>query len=405
MPNYTYTARDRVGEVSTGTIFAEDDAQLRDLLRSNDLYLTKFRKSADSTTKQQQSIFRPRKVKLGDMVVMSRQFATLIRAGLPIVEAVGTLVLQTENPILAEALSDIRISVLSGSTLSEGMRKHPKVFNDLYVSLVDAGEVGGVLEHTLEVAATQFDKEANLREQVKAAMTYPKLVVAASIGVVAFMLIFIVPVFAGVYQQFRAELPPITQLLVTMSDVTVRFWWMLILAVFGIVYAFNKYRATDKGRHVVDAALLQIPILGKVLRKISIARFTQTFAGATKGGIPIVKALTVSANTCGNVIIRDAVMHVALMVQEGTPLSAPLDQTGEFPPMVTRMISAGEKSGNLDEMLDEVSKFYQRDVDYSVQRMTKLIEPIMTILVGVIVLFVLLALYMPIFNLSNVIKR
>jgi type IV pilus assembly protein PilC len=405
MPNYSYTARDRVGKVATGTIFAENDAELRDVLRSNDLYLTKYRKSADSTTTQQQSIFRPRKVKLGDMVIMSRQFATLIRAGLPVVESLGTLVFQTENPILADALSDVRVSVLSGETLSDAMRKHPKVFNDLYISLVDAGEVGGVLDQTLEVAATQFDKEANLREQVKAAMTYPKLVVLASIGVVTFMLTFIVPVFAGVYDQFHATLPAITQLLVTMSFVVRKFWWLVIAAVFAVMYLFKRYRETPKGRQLIDSLTLQVPVLGKVLRKIAIARFTQTFAGATKGGIPIVRALSVSANTCGNVIIRDAVLGVAQQVQEGTPLSVPLDQSGEFPPMVTRMIAAGEKSGNLDEMLDEVSKFYQRDVDYSVQKMTKLIEPLMTILVGVIVLFVLLALYMPIFNLSNVIKK
>lgn len=406
MPNYRYTARDRHGEAKNGIVFAENDRHLREVLRSTDLFLTKFVQVDDNKAEEtQRSLFAPRRVRLGDMVEFSRQMATLVRAGIPIVEALGTVVFQTDNPVLADALREVRVDVLAGSSLAGAMRQHPKIFDELYISLVDAGEAGGVLDQTLEVAADQFDKRAVLREQVKAAMTYPILVVVASILVVAFMLVFIVPTFAGVYKTFDQELPAITQLLLTMSHVMTKLWWIVVLVVLGIIVFVRYAYSTDKGRHVIDNLLLRIPLVGKVLRKIAIARFTQTWSGATKGGIPILRALAVSANTSGNVIIRDAVMEVAATVQEGSPLGPPLDETGQFPPMVTRMIASGESSGNLDLMLEEVTKFYQRDVDYSVQKMTKMLEPIMTVFVGGIVLFVLLALYMPVFNLTNVIKR
>lgn len=406
MPNFRYTARDRNGEPKNGIVFAENDRHLREILRSTDLYLTKFQQVDDTKAEGQQTrLFAPRKVRLVDMVEFSRQLATLVRAGIPIVEALGTVAFQTDNPILADAIREVRIDVLAGSSLAGAMRQHPKIFDDLYISLVEAGEAGGVLDQTLEVAADQFDKRAVLREQVKAALTYPILVIVASIGVVAFMLIFIVPTFAGVYRGFKKELPGITKMLIGMSNVVTQWWWIVLLVVIGLIIFVRSYYKTDKGRHVIDQMLLGIPIVGKVLRKIAIARFAQTLSGATKGGIPILKALSVSANTSGNVIIRDAVIEVASNVQEGSPLGPPLDETGQFPPMVTRMIASGESSGNLDLMLEEITKYYQRDVEYSVQRMTKLLEPIMTVIVGGIVLFVLLALYMPTFMLTEVIKR
>lgn len=406
MPNYRYSARDKKGEAKNGIVFAENDRHLRDILRSTDLYLTKYSLVDDAKAVAPETrLFAPRRVRLGDMVEFSRQLATLVRAGIPIVESLGTVAFQTDNPILAETLREVRVDVLAGSSLAGAMRQHPKVFNELYISLVDAGEAGGVLDQTLEVAADQFDKQAVLREQVKAAMTYPILVIVASIGVIAFMLVFIVPTFAGVYKGFNKELPAITQLLVTMSDIATKWWYIVLLVTVGFVLAVRQYYKTEGGRLVIDRILLKLPLVGKVLRKIAIARFTQTWSGATKGGIPILKALSVSANTSGNVLIRNAVMEVASNVQEGSPLGPPLDETGQFPPLVTRMIASGESSGNLDLMLEEITKFYQRDVEYAVQKMTKLLEPIMTVVVGAIVLFVLLALYMPVFMLTQVIKR
>ena len=406
MPNYRYTARDRLGESKSGVAFAESDVHLRDVLRSGDLFLTRFRQVEEAQTKSQiRGLFSPRKVRLGDMVEFSRQLATLVRAGITIVEALSAVQMQTENPVLADTLNEVRIDVLAGSSLTGALKQHPKVFSDLFISLVEAGEAGGVLDQTLEIAADQFDKEAVLKQQVKAAMTYPKLVIAAVVLVVAFMLTFIVPAFGKVYQGFNKELPAITQMLIVMSNAVTKWWWVILLAAIAFVIGFKRYRETPEGRKVIDTLVLKLPVFGKVMRKIAIARFTQTWTGATKGGIPILKALAVSANTAGNVVIRDAVMKVAVSVQDGSPLGPPLDETGQFPPLVTRMIASGEKSGNLDLMLAEVTKFYQRDVDYAVTKMTKILEPAMTVIVGAVVLFVLLALYMPVFMLPQTIRR
>lgn len=406
MPNYRYTARDRLGDSKSGVAFAESDVHLRDVLRSGDLFLTRFQQVEEAHTKSQvRGLFSPRSVRLGDMVEFSRQLATLVRAGITIVEALSAVQMQTENPILADTLNEVRIDVLAGSSLTGALKQHPKVFSDLFISLVEAGEAGGVLDQTLEIAADQFDKEAVLKQQVKAAMTYPKLVIAAVVLVVAFMLTFIVPAFSNVYRGFNKELPAVTKMLIVMSNVVTQWWWVLLLIAIAFVMAFKRYRETPSGRKKIDTLVLKLPVFGKVMRKIAIARFTQTWTGATKGGIPILKALAVSANTAGNVVIRDAVMKVAVSVQDGSPLGPPLDETGQFPPLVTRMIASGEKSGNLDLMLAEVTKFYQRDVDYAVTKMTKILEPAMTVIVGAVVLFVLLALYMPVFMLPQTIRR
>ncbi len=339
------------------------------------------------------------------MVVMSRQLATLVRAGLPIVEALGTISSQSENPTMAEALRDVRLDVVGGSSLADAFRRHPKVFSDLYCALVEAGEVGGVLDQTLEIAATQFDKESTLRQKVKGAMTYPKLVVFACCGVVLFMILIIVPVFKSVYEQFHAELPAITRLLILMSDIALHYGFLAIIAIVLIVYAFRSYRKSPGGKVAIDRLVMKLPLTGNLARKIAISRFTQTFGSAMNGGIPILRALAVSANTSGNEIIKGAVMTVATRVQEGTPLAPPLDATGEFPPIVIRMIAAGEKSGSLPTMLEEMTHFYERDIEYAVEKLTRLLEPVMTIVVGGLVLFVLLSLYWPVFNLTHVIKK
>lgn len=409
MPSFTYTARDRAGNQTTGVIAAKDLSEVREVLRKKELFLTKVQeKAAPGKTASSPSLFsmfRRKKVKLGDMVVMSRQLATLVRAGLSLVECLHAVEMQTESPMLAEALRDVRLDILTGSTLTDALRKNPKVFNETYVSLVQAGETGGVLEQTLETAAEQFNKEADLREKVKSAFVYPIIVLVASVAVVFFMLVFIVPVFAKVYDQFHAHLPPVTQMLVTLSFIILNYWWMVLIGLIAFVMLLKRFARTPFGRRLFDKIKLKLPLLGKLIRKMAVARFTETFSGATKAGVPILRALAISAQTSGNVIIIEAVTKVAGFVKEGSTLSVPLEQTGEFPPMVCRMIAAGEQSGNLDEMLEEVTNFYNRDIEYTVQKLTKIMEPAMTVAVGGIVLFVLLALYMPIFNLTQVIRK
>ncbi|HLJ55172.1 MAG TPA: type II secretion system F family protein, partial [Chthonomonadaceae bacterium] len=390
---------------STGVIAAKDSAEVREVLRNKDLFVTTLREQAAPTGAAAGfQLFKPRKVKLAELVVMSRQMATLVRSGISIVECLHAVHAQTENPILKQAVNQIRLDVLTGSTLTDAMRKHSRILNEMYVSLVQAGETGGVLERTLEIAAVQFDQEAELQEKVKAAFVYPTIVLVASVGVVFFMLIFIVPVFAKVYEQFHAVLPPVTLLLVVLSNMLLSYWWLAAIIGYAAQFGFKRYIRTPTGRAVFDKMMLKMPLLGPLNRKIAVARFTQTFAGATKAGVPILRALSISAQTSGNVVIMEAIKKVAGFVKDGSTLTVPLEQTGEFPPMVTRMIAAGEQSGNLDTMLEEITHFYNRDIEYTVNKLTKIMEPAMTVVVGGIVLFVLLALYMPIFNLTNVVK-
>ncbi len=404
MPTFTYTARDRSGELITGVQSAGNLGDLRGQLREKNLFVTDAREQSGLEDDEPSSLFRRKRVKLGDMVVMSRQLATLVRAGLNITECLYSVAGQSENPTLTATLDAVRKDVLSGSTLADAMRKHPDVFNEMYVALVQAGETGGLLDKTLETAAVQFNQEADLREKVKAAMTYPILVIVVAVGVVAFMLTAIVPVFAKVYEQFHAPLPFITLMLVKVSAIVVHYWFWVLVGLGISLYILRRIIKTPRGRHIYDRLKLKLPLLGKLNRKIAIARFCQTFAGMSAAGVPILRSLAVSANTSGNVIIQEAVMKVAEQVQQGAGLAKPLEATNEFPLMVTRLIAAGEQSGNIDEMLSEITAFYNRDIQYTVEKLTKLMEPLMTIVVGVLVLFILLALYMPIFSLTQVLR-
>lgn len=405
MPTFSYIARDRAGQKNTGLVAAKDEVEVRQILRSKELFVTNVIEQASNASSVGQIVlFKKKSVSLKEMVVMSRQLATLVRAGISIVESLQSVEEQSGNLFLKETLATVRLDIMKGSTLTDAMKKHPKVFNETYIALASAGETGGVLERTLEIAGHQMDQEAELQEKVKAAFVYPLIVLVASLGVVVFMLVFIVPVFAKVYQQFHATLPPVTQLLIVLSDILLRWWWIVVLTSYGAIMGFKAYVKTDKGKRHLDILKLKAPLLGGLNRKIAVARFTQTFAGAVKAGVPILRALSISAQTSGNVIIIEAIKRVINFVKEGSTLAVPLEQCGEFPPMVTRMIAAGEHSGNLDSMLEEVTRFYERDIQYTVDRLTKMMEPAMTVVVGGIVLFVLLALYMPIFNLTNVVR-
>jgi type IV pilus assembly protein PilC len=405
MPTYLYEARDSTGNLTTGFGAAKDEAELRATLRTKQLYLVKVRSQEAAAGSSSSGLLRKRKVSLSDLVVMSRQLATLVAAGLSINEAIYGTAEQCENQLLAETLHQVRVDIIAGSTLSEAMGRHPKIFNESYIALVQAGEAGGVLEETLETAAVQFDKEAELRDKVKSAAVYPILVIIASVAVTLFMLIVVVPVFDKVYKNFNAQLPVMTQLLVVASRIVVSLWWVVLLAVIAAAIGLKRYYQTSQGRRVIDQIKLKLPLLGKLNRKIAISRFVRTFSAMSRAGVPILRSLTISANTSGNIILINAIQRVTQMVKEGSGISAPMENTGEFPSMVTRMIAAGEQSGDLDGMLAQIAKFYDRDIEYTVNKLTRLLEPLMTVVVGGLVLFILLALYMPVFNLGNVLRK
>lgn len=403
MPSYTYAARDRAGKQVNGALSGLDERAVREQLRRKDLFVTTINEQKAGGPAANSGIRK--KVGLGDMVIMSRQLATLVHAGLPLVDSLFTLAAQTQNAMLKQALVDVRTDVLAGSSFSDALAKHPKIFSELYQSLSRAGEVAGALDETLQVAAEQLDKEQELREKVKAAFVYPAAVVITAVGVVFFLLTFVVPVFANVYDQFHAKLPAPTLLLVTLSKIIRGYWYMAAIGGFVGIKALKKWQQTDKGKRICDRVKLRMPLLGSLNRKIAISRLTRTFSAMVSAGVPILSGLQTSARVTGNSVMMDVINDAVQKVNEGVRLSVPLEQSGEFPSMVTRMISAGEESGNMDEMLRQITSFYDRDIEYAVQRLTRMLEPILTVVLGLIVGFVLLALYMPIFNLSKVIHR
>ncbi|MCX6382044.1 MAG: type II secretion system F family protein [Armatimonadetes bacterium] len=407
MPTYVYTGRNQQGKTVSGLVRAKDPIEVRDSLRQKSVFLTTITEQAGerSTAAAAAPLFGRKKVKLGDMVIMSRQLATLVRAGLPIVQSLNAISEQVENATLATVLKTVCAEVQGGLTLAEAMRKHPKIFPQTFTTLVMAGENSGTLEETLEAAAVQLDNSAELREKLAAALTYPVIVVISALLVVCFMLIFIVPAFSKVYDQLKMPLPAITMLLVTISNVIVHNTIMMLLVIGTTVTLIRRYVQTIQGKRRLHALLLKLPLLGKLLRKIALARFSMTFGGAIKAGVPLLQALTVAGETTGNVILQEAIVKVAEAVNQGSTLHVPIEQTKQFPAMMTSMIAAGEQSGNLDEMLEEINRFYKRDIEYSVNKLTRMMEPLMTIVVGGLVLFILLALYMPVFSLSNAIHK
>src|ERR1043165_5761076 len=315
---YKYKARNKAGHLIIGNTTAANVGALREQLRRKQLFVTEYQEEATISSTAGQGLFRRRKCKLDDMVVMSRQLATLVKAGLPIVESLDSVIDQTNNVVLKEALTNTRADVLAGKSLTGAMKGQPHVFSELYTSLVEAGEMGSLLEHTLETAAVLFDKEAELRAKVKSAFVYPVLVIFASIAMVAFMLVFIVPVFADVYKQFHCQLPLVTQMLVTISFILLHYAWLVALGIFGFVVAFKQYIKTKKGRARFDAFKLKMPLLGKLIHKMCIARFTRTFGGLMKAGVPVLSALETAANTAANVTVIEAVKRVQSYVKEGT---------------------------------------------------------------------------------------
>ncbi len=407
MPKFRYVARDRAGKSSTGQLQAQDEADLRNVLRANGLFLTQIKGSTgheDGTGAGSQDLFA-KKPSLQDLVIATRQLATMMHAGMPMMETLNLVGSQMTKPVLKNAFRDLELSVSSGESLSVAMTRYPKVFSKLIIAFVESGEATGNLAETLEAAAIQLDREDNLKRKVKAATTYPKIVVAACVGTIAVMIVVVVPVFSQVYRQLGSGLPGPTQLLITVSDFTIHWGWLILILGGAGSYFFKRFSETENGRRKLDILALKIPVLGVVFRKIAIARFVQTLAGALRSGVPVLQALYISGNMAGNTVIQDAVVEATVKIREGSPIAGELEKTGEFPMMVTRMLSAGESSGSLDTMLDEVNRFYDRDVEYSVDKLTRMIEPMMTMLVGGIVLVILLALYMPVFNLGKALNH
>jgi type IV pilus assembly protein PilC len=344
------------------------------------------------------------RVRSKDVSVFTRQFATMISAGLPLVQCLQALGMQAERKSFQDIIGKIAGNVEGGSTLSEAMARHPRVFDELYVNLVHVGEIGGVLDAMLARLAIYMEKADALRHRVQMAMVYPVLVLLVAVLVVTGLLIFVVPIFAGFFAQSGVELPGPTRAVIALSNFVKGFWWLVIGGAIGAYVGFKAWYRTDQGRTVVDRFLLQAPVFGVLLRKIAVARFTRTLSALISGGVPILDALRITAKTAGNRIVELAVMESRERVAAGQTLAEPLRNSKVFPAMVIQMVAVGEQTGALDNMLAKVADYYEDEVDVAVAGLTALIEPIMIVFLGIVVGGIVIAMYLPIFKLVTLIK-
>ena len=399
---YTYKARDRNGKVVSGELQADSEALVIQRLR--EMAYVPIDVGKKSSGLQREFSFSPGKVKLKDLAIFSRQFATMVNSGLPILRALSILSEQTESAELAKVLTKVRVDVEQGSSLSAAMAKHPKAFNNLYVSMIRAGETGGVLDSVLLRLADQIEKDVELRARIKSAMTYPVVVLFMVMAIMSAMLLFVVPQFKGIYASLGGKLPLPTQILLTMSEFVTGYWWLvLIIAVVGTIL-FKRWKKTESGQEVVDRAKLKAPVFGPLFRKTALARFASTLGTLLRSGVPILQALDIVAETVNNKVLSHAVNDVQLSVREGESIAKPLSQHPVFPPMVVQMLAVGEETGAVDTMLEKVAEFYEQEVTAAVDSLTSLIEPLMIAVIGGMVGASVVALYMPMFNIINMIK-
>ncbi|MDR1922111.1 MAG: type II secretion system F family protein, partial [Candidatus Adiutrix sp.] len=341
------------------------------------------------------------KVKPKDVMMFTRQFSTLIDAGLPLVQSLKVLSDQLENVTFKKALVDINSSVQSGGTLSDSMRKYNKMFDDLYCNLVAAGEAAGILDSILKRLAEYIEKSERLKRKVKGALTYPIIVLFVAIVVVVVLLVWVIPVFAEVFSGMGRELPPLTQMIMKASDMLINNFLYVIIAAAVFIFTFLKLIRTPKGKRVKDSTLLKLPVFGDLVRKMGVAKFSRTLATMLQAGVPIISSLDIVASTAGNTVIEEAVIESRMAIAEGRSLTDPFLESGVFPTMVTQMISVGEESGALDVMLLKVADFYDEEVDAAVDTVTTMIEPIMMIFLGGTIGTLVIAMYLPIFQMSG----
>ncbi|MBI4654180.1 MAG: type II secretion system F family protein [Nitrospirae bacterium] len=345
------------------------------------------------------------KIKDKDIVVFTRQFATMIDAGLPLIQALDILSKQTENKSLAKTIGEVKIDVEGGSTFADALRKHPKVFSELYANMVAAGEAGGILDTILSKLALYIEKSTKLKRKVKGAMIYPSFIIAAAIIVVAIIMIVVVPTFARMFAQLGGILPLPTRIVVAISNFLGGTGGVLLLGgIIGFAIFIVQFRKTEKGKNVIDAILLKLPIIGKLLIKVAIAKFTSTLGTLVGSGVPILDGLAITAKTAGNTVIERAVLEVKKAVTEGKTIAEPLSKLKIFPPMVTQMIAVGESTGALESMLSKIAEFYDEEVDAAVANLTAMIEPVLIMFLGGTVGFIVIAMYMPIFKLIQLVK-
>ncbi|HEY4811081.1 MAG TPA: type II secretion system F family protein [Solirubrobacteraceae bacterium] len=399
MSTYVFKALDLAGAKARGEVEADSKQAVADQLKQRGLIVLDI---ADKHSSKNIEITFMSRVKPTELSIFARQLSTMISSGMSILRALYVLEEQTESKLLTETIVAVRKDVEAGLPLSDSMARHPKVFNPLFVAMTQAGETGGVLEDALVRVADQLQKDAALRKQVKSAMVYPALVVFFAVGVMMALVAFLVPVFENVFKEFGGELPAMTQVSVGLSKLVTQDWWAMFGSLALIIVAFVKWKKTSWGRRQWDHFRLHIPMrIGTIVQQIAVARWSRTLASLTAAGVPLLQALEITGRTGGNVAVEEAMDGVISSVKRGGTIAAPLAQAPIFPTMVTHMVGVGEETGALDQMLDRVAEFYEEQVEASVKTLTSILEPIMIIVIGSIVGFIVISMYLPLFEIYN----
>ena len=402
MPDFAWEARSRTGELRKGVMSAESVAAVEQRLRQQQLTPSQVKKKA-----KEYNFSIGSGVDAKQLVTFTRQFATMIDAGLPLVQCLDILANQQDNKIFQTALRDIKSSVEQGATFSDSLRRHPKIFDELYVNLVHAGEVGGILDSILNRLAVYIEKNVKLMRQVRGAMAYPSAVIVILIGIIFVMLTFVIPAFEQMFADFgnKEALPKPTQFVIWISRNFVSALPITIPAIILLIVGASFFYRNPKGKRFIHHALLVLPIIGPVMRKIAVARFTRTLGTLLQSGVPILDALDVCARSAGNVVVTSGILYARDRISEGKNMAEPLAESKVFPTMVVQMIAVGEQTGALDQMLNKIADFYEDEVDVAVATLTSLLEPLIMVVVGVVVGGVLISMYLPIFSLAGAMKE
>ena len=396
MPTFAYTARTLGGELKTATMDAASRDEVVAQLRRQKLIVVKI--------DEEKAKKRMGRIKTRDIVIFTRQFATMINAGLPLVQALDILSRQSENKALQDVTRQVVYDVESGHTVADALRRHPKAFTDLYVNMVAAGEAGGILDTILLRLATFLEKNDALVGKVKSAMIYPAVIMSVAVVAIVVLLIFVIPVFQNMFASVNLSLPLPTRVVIGLSSFLKRYWWLMGAGIWGGIFMLRQFYRTPTGKLRIDSFLLHMPVLGDLLRKSAVSRFTRTLGTLISSGVSILDGLEITAKTAGNQVIHNAIMESRASIAGGDTISAPLQKSNVFPPMVISMIAVGEQTGGLDEMLTKIADFYDTEVDTAVSGLLSLMEPIMIVFLGVIVGGMVVAMYLPIFDMINAVQ-
>lgn len=402
MPIYKYTAKNKESKTIAGNLSALNKEEVLDLLRKQDLTVISIE---EAKRRVSLSFLTKKKIKLEDLAIFSRQLATMVEAGIPVVSALDALAQQMDNRFLQDIVGKARDDVEGGLSFSQALAKHPQVFSVLYVNMIKAGESSGLLDEILTRLATYLEKINSLQRKVKTSLVYPAVVIVIAISITIFLLVKVVPTFKGIFEILGGALPLPTVILLTISDFMRRYFFLGVLGLIVFITLFLRYIRTEKGRYALDAFLITMPIFGPIFRKFSVAKFSRTLSTLVRSGVPILVSLDIVGKACGNKVLEKSIGHAAKAIRDGKSIAEPLRESKVLPPMAVRMISVGEQTGQLEKMLSKIADFYDEQVDAAVSALTSMIEPVVILFLGIVVGGIVLAIFLPIFKITEIIGK